>query len=248
MKYEDEHIERYLRNQLSEIQMKEFQGALEADETLADRTDFLKSAMAAARSKGRDQLDERFSELDKELDQLDSTKRNQAWSRSTWMNVAAVVLPLLAVGLYFLVRSSGSEPKELFATHFEPFPNIVAPVVRSQEQSTSGALSEVMRAYDQKDFREVDRLLQNSSNPSDTLKFYHAISLMFLDQTSNAQALLATLSKLEGSRFQEPAEWYLALSMLKLDDQQNAQDLFSEITRKPDHRFSQEATDLLQEN
>lgn len=150
---------------------------------------------------------------------------------------AAIALLLIYIGL--LPRFAPS-PGDIFAQYFEPMPNIMAPIERSQEgtridsSAQSGDISFGAGAPN------------GTSNLEQALiaDFYEANDFLSTDQAAEAIPLLTPLAG-QDSEFGQAASWYLALAYLETLDLDKARELFGAMANDTTHPYQKESKAIL---
>ncbi len=238
-------IERYIRGELS----LEERGAVE--QRMAEDADFralledyevLTKGIAYS---GRKAVLERLQNLDENLEGTEATVRSIAPRKQkpvVWLAAAAVVALLFYAG--FSLFNAGPDAGELYAAYYEPYPNLVYPITRSNTTAQDPA-AKPYRAYEQKDYEAALAALNaDTKSPEDTRLFYKGHTLLALNQPEEAieayDALL-TLPNLE--QFSDPARWYKALALLKLERVEEARSVLQSLENSA---YSKESKELLE--
>ncbi|MEL7427806.1 MAG: tetratricopeptide repeat protein [Bacteroidota bacterium] len=141
--------------------------------------------------------------------------------RRLWPIAAAAAVLLLLAAAWFLQRADLTPPEKLFATYFEPYPNVTHPVVRQQERADSLTLA--FAAYEQGDYavaaERLEQLLTQQDDPE--WRFYLALSLLSQGKYAAARAQLEQLPT-SNFRFQTETLWYRTLISLGEGDKATA--------------------------
>ena len=228
-------IQQYLRDILTPQEDSEFHARMK-DENFRDEFDHEKGILAVAQVKGRQRLRALLSDADRELD--NSSPWKSSWK---WMALGIILL----AGLYVVVQKLAPAKlnnEELYIAHYEKFPNLIAPTLRSEEVPESFVQS-VMKAYDQNNFHLALAMLDTTTQMNDRLMMYHAISLIETNQIDKAEQVLLTLSNNPAARYRQAAEWYLCLVRLKKDSSK-FESLLNRIIENPDHKYHKKAKEL----
>ena len=162
---------------------------------------------------------------------------------STWIGAAAaaVVLTLLAIRIF--APDGAQSGEEMYAAHFEPYPNALMPLKRSSGASDSSAAP--FAAYEQGDFESAitgfHQQLVTEDNPD--IRFYYAMSLQNAGQY---EAALTELQRLKGAptRFASQALWYRALLEIRLEDRPAASQTLKQLMQA-EPAFRREAAEAL---
>lgn len=204
-------IEHYFSHRLSDKGFQELKQLLETD------TDFqqefysqLELRQVIAHEKHRP-LKERFQNLD----------RKQKMKKP-WVLYAAAVSILIAIGLLFY--DTQTDYQKLYATHFEPYPNVVTLSTRSD--STREEITAVaFELYRNRQFKEAAAEFQKvySHYPKEYVHFYYGVSLLANGDIEKGIKVLETYPRNEeDSDFTTVANWYLGLGYIKLEQPEQA--------------------------
>ena len=137
--------------------------------------------------------------------------------------------------------------KEIYLSYFEPYPNVIAPVVR-EGQKPDSLNSKPFLYYDQGDYKAAAKafgLLFNESNESYAL-LYQGISLLALGKTNDAISLLEGIDWTFEPSFTAIAYWYLALAYLETGQVPKAKSYLTFVADS-DHYLSIQAKQIIQE-
>ncbi len=201
-------IQKYLQGTLSETEQQWFQEYLEKDPSFADHIPFYEELHYAFAKADYTQTKSQLQSFYKET-------RQSLWRK--W-SIAATVLILMSVGsLWFLNTMNSTET--LYAHYFEPYKNVVQPIVRGEAKKTTKVLA--FMAYDDGDYDTaivyINQLLEDQ--PEAIFALYKANAQLQTDQTEAAITTLQSHIKKTDTIYAQ-AQWYLALSYLKLDNKE----------------------------
>ncbi|MEP0265919.1 hypothetical protein [Dokdonia sp.] len=203
-------IQKYLQGTLSESEEQLFQEYIENDPSFADDIPFYEGLNYAFAKADYDQTKAQLHSFYKE-------EQKSRWRR--W-SVAATVLVLIGLGSIFYFNSTDST-ESLYAHYFEPYKNVVQPIVRGEVVKTTKALA--FMAYDDGDYtkaiKHINDLLEEK--PEAILALYKANAQLQIDQTEAAIETLESHVEKTDTIYAQ-AQWYLALSYLKLDNKATA--------------------------
>ena len=229
--YDNEQTDRYLQMEMGEEERLQFELELEKDPLLKEEL--------ALDQDIRKVIDLFFSrELKAKLQKAEEEIRNKkvagnSHSRRIFLWTSAMVasfLIILLAGYYFPSRKPGLE--ELYLSYYQPYPNIVAPIERSEEREKE--TDRAFRLYEKGHYMEAvaafeKALLAKGEKESAALNFYYALSLLKNGEEEKAISLLNELKTEGGGRFAEPSFWYLGLAYLKKEDKKSARQVFEQI-------------------
>lgn len=196
-------INRYFEGTLTPQESMLFDNLMKSDPDFSEQVAFHKMTKAAITLEKRKDLKIKLQKFEQESIPAKNNKN--------WLYIAASAIILLGISLFFVDQDSSND--KLYAKYFEPFPNTVAPIVRSD--SERDLKSDAFAAYESEDYQKASKLFSQLSAQTneDFAFFYSAISLMKLDRISEASELLSNTNWNKG--YQDKALWYLALCKLK---------------------------------
>ena len=154
------------------------------------------------------------------------------------------MLPLSV--LYFTLWNKKSN-EELFATYYEPYPNVAFPQKGSGEIANQFRLAK--EKYDARDYRLTYEYLANmlSLEPDNrAIQFYMGVALIADNKAAKAIDPLLQVIEDKSSEFKEPAEWYLGLALLKTNQKDKTQYVLRIISSR-EGSYRDKAKELLEE-
>lgn len=224
--------EKYFSNSLSEDEFVQLQQLLETDAVFREAFySELEIQQAVAREKHRP-LKERFEKLE----QIPERK-------NTWYLYAAALAALIAIGSLFY--NTQSDYQELYAVHFEPYPNIIAPAVRNASENP---MENAFSHYNNRNYKEAIKAFDALYETDTTgyVTFYYAMSLMADSQVKKAINTLESPNWEIPQKLQSQTDWYLALSYLKSENKEKAI-FYLEKVIITDGAMAAQAKNILQE-
>lgn len=238
MKQED-LIEKYIQNRLSPEEKSTFDELLKNDIAFKEEV-----ALHTNVKKVVEKVDgSNFRNLISDLE-LKANKPAQRRSYVKWLVAASLIL-LLGLTYFLTLDTKVVTTNELFTSYFEPYRNVVHPIVRSSEQQDEKALA--FMAYEKGDYEKAILLFSNLyiKTKEPYYLFYKANALLKLERANEAVPLLLEHLKTKDT-LTEKTYWYLALAYLKLEDRQKARKLLKEVVAKGLYK-TKEAKKLLEE-
>lgn len=232
---EQELIERYIEGNLSSNELQDFETRREHDPSFRKSVEYHLSIRKVITEENR-------AEFKDTLRKLEATKSTAKHSSRTWWAVAATLL--LAVSSYFIWLQGTPSPEKLFAKNFEPYRNIVQPVVRGEV--SEDLKTKAFVAYETGDFSKAallfSELFEEENEPY--ALFYEANAQLATD--NNAKAISLLTQYLESPRkLTNIAQWYLALAYLKEGNMIEVKERLQKIIDTKTHGHS-EATEILE--
>lgn len=233
-------IDKFLRNQLDSKE-KEIFNKKQKEADFQKELSLRKNTIPVFKKNGRETLKKKLQHFEKNIqaekqNTQNSSPRVKPINRIVWLGMAATLL--LLMGLFWW-NNQTINSDELFAQHFEPYPNVIAPIVKSQMPSTT-EYEIAFQKYEQEEYEDAIVLLEKINTTEG--KFYLALSHLGNKQEEKTITLLSDLTKEENSnRFFEASQWYLALAYLKSNQLEKANQFLDLITQNPKHNFHNQA-------
>jgi len=173
-------------------------------------------------------------------------EQNRAGKRmnSRWLRVAAVIIPLIAIGSYLIFTQNKNEAK-LYTKYYEK--EVGLPVLMSSNDDK--VFMESMNAFRDNEYEEAlvgfSELLETKAN-NDTLLYFSACSNMGLD--NNLEATKQFIAVPDYSVFKEKSDYRLALIYIKNEDFEKAKQKLLVIADSANHQYNSTAKKLLKED
>jgi tetratricopeptide (TPR) repeat protein len=220
-------VDRYLEGNLSERERTAFEERLLQDEMLRQEVSEIKLIRGGIIRLARATSLKKLQDLEGTLPPV-KTNKTIHWT-NIWLQVAAGI-SLLAVCAYLLWPRT-QEPTQIFAEHFEPYPNIIMPTVRGVVENDSTVKAQAFRAYDQQDYVLAIQLFEKLSVQDEAVLLYLGNSYLASGQPEKALLLFEkVLNNYEV--FDEQAEWYVAVTYLKLEEREKAREALQKVVAR----------------
>lgn len=209
-----ELVDKYLQNRLNEEEQILFDSLLKEDAEFRSEVQFMEDVQAVSRQEDELSFREQLSNFEKE-----SNKQSSAGNYTKWLVAASIVL---VVSLSYVFWPKPQESMEqIFVEHFEPYRNVIQPVVRGEEQQKNEKQL-AFQYYEQRKYDKAivlfDKLYSTSKEPY--YLFYKANALIQLNRAKEAIPLLEAHLKTKDT-LAEKSPWYLAMAYLKMNDKNN---------------------------
>lgn len=143
-----------------------------------------------------------------------------------WLIAASIAL--IAGLTYVLIPTPTISNQDLFTQNFQPYPNVVHPIVRGEE--TQEAKTKAFVAYQNGAYTSAIALfaeLYIETKDPDYL-FYQANALLQLNKGREAIPLLQN-HLVTADSLKEKSAWYLAMAYLQIDDTENAKKMLQTV-------------------
>ncbi|MEM6523122.1 MAG: hypothetical protein AAGF85_10155 [Bacteroidota bacterium] len=201
---EIELFDAYINNRLSQTEKAAFEQNRNADIEFQQRFEEYKLLVSGIELSAASLLKEK-------LTSHESSFTKQVSKRPLYYKIAAGLVFLVAAS--FLVNQFISQKsyEELYSDYYSPYPNIIDPLNRSEENVNQSPF----QLYEAQQYQEVIEIFGQVSR-TDAQRFYLSQSYMALGQFNRALNEANSIS--EDSRFYAPSRWYIALIQLNKQD------------------------------
>lgn len=213
----DEIFEKLLNGELSEDEQKEIIDAINQDDRLKKEFAISKEIHSFYKNERKNILKNSLKDLEKESEPLQSAPlqidNKRFLKLKRYSAIAACLLGIVFLGKLMLSPDCSNE--DLYAQHFEAYPNVYNPIVRSHESNTVDIDSQIMNFYEQREYKKSVDLYNENYNYTEEqneLNFYMAIAYMKIQDLDRAKEILIAIP--EKSKYYEKAKWYLSLCYL----------------------------------
>lgn len=220
-------ITQFLNNSLSDKDKKVFDTLLKTDAEFAKEVTFQQSLQKVIAK-------EEYTTLKTHLQSLE--KGNNSINYKKWLVAASIVLLLGLSSFWFLNSDTSISPQDLYAQNFEPYRNVIKPIVRGGMDDTLETTA--FTAYETKDYEKALTLFNKllDVNDSEITKFYKANVLLQLNKVEDAIAIFKQNANLK-DEWKSKNSWYLALAYLKVDDIENAKKELEALANNQNNTF-----------
>lgn len=150
--------------------------------------------------------------------------------QSNWLKAAASIA-LLAAATWLLWPSQINPGEKLFTEHFEPYPNIIMPIIRGEQPTDSSPLAEGYQAYDLGEYAKTILLFENLDKKDEGVLLYLGNSYLANGAPEMAIPIFEKLIQ-EYETFDEQGKWYLSLSHLKLGHHKEAETILRPLAKE----------------
>lgn len=231
-------LEKYIQGELTEKEWREFDALLKEDSDFKSDVDFHTDLKRVAEAEDDDYFKEMLSDFEAQARTENSIKKRFP---TKWLVAASIAL--IAGLAYFFTVDSSASTQDLFVSNFEPYRNVVHPIVRGEEGQTKK--TNAFAAYQTGDYETalplLDELYTNTKEPY--YLFYRANALIELNRAKEAVPLLQQHLKTNDTLVKN-SPWYLAMAYLQLDDKENAIKMLQEVIKNGKYKV-EEAQKLL---
>jgi len=242
---DDQLLDSYLKEELPQVAREKLQKRLAQEPVLAEALSMRQLISKGVKPLGRQHLKKLFQEADKELDaSTNSTSINLLQSSKPslfpWLAAASIAI-LLGLAIWWTLDSS--TPNRLYLAHYEPFPNLIAPIDKGG--SNEDVLAEAVQAYERADYATATQKFELLEPIEKDARIYYGLTLLQSNQMKEAITELTLVASDKDNRFQQAGEWYLVLAYLKNKEVAAAKIAHQKILATPNHRYFGKAKELV---
>lgn len=242
MTTKEEIIEIIGHRPLTELEKKLVEEWQRTDKAFAHALNFQYQFVSALHQQERDLLKVYLNEIEAEYKKPKG--RSISIKFGKWIAVAASLL--VGVGIWWITFTPKN--KDLFETHFRPYPNVVAPVTRNGSAANEMSIQNAFFEYEHGDYTKAAALFSRLASESEQpfAYFYEAISKMGMGNTKEALLILQRKSwPTEPFDMKTAAEWYTCLCLIAENREEEALPKLEQITKNHNSPFSREAAILI---
>ncbi|MFD2563930.1 tetratricopeptide repeat protein [Aquimarina rubra] len=225
----EELIDKYLQSELTSSEKDQFDSLLENDATFRDEVELFKNLKVVTGTEDRDKLRKSMADFEAKI-AANETKVIPLFNYKKLL-VAASILLVVAIGGITFLNPFGVDTNQLYADNFEPYKNVVTPIVRGENDKDDEVIA--FTSYESKDYNlaadQFETLYETTKRPYFLL--YQANSLLASDKVKEAIPLLEKHITLQ-DELSERSKWYLSLAYLKENRKDEAIVLLEEILEK----------------
>jgi len=243
MKKNFELIEKYFSNSLSDDEYILFNHLLKNDDIFKEEFLFQKDLKKALSHNQKNSLKTTLQNFESNI------KNEKVFHLKKWLAAASIIL-VLGFSYFLFSDSFNNSPEKLYAEYFEPYRNVIHPVVRSENEKT--IKSSAFMAYENGKYHKALNLLNSVSNNDDEyIRFYSAMCYLGLNKNLDAIDLLLPIANGisnpdSDKNFEAKANWYLGLAYLNSGDINKAISQFSIVVNHPSCSYKKkEAQEIL---
>lgn len=155
------------------------------------------------------------------------------------MKLGILALIIIFSGLiYFLIFTSSDNSEEIYATFYEPYPNVIDPIVKGSSNVPS-----IYQFYELKDYSKVINDLTSRSSLDIDEQFYLASSYLGENDYTKASTQFEALKN--SAKYADPSQWYLALICIN-QNQSSCEEMIYSIASDKSNMYSGKAKELLE--
>jgi len=218
-------IDKYFENTLSAAEKQLFDDELKNNKAFADEVALQHKIKSVIHISERNVLKKQL-----QLIEHSSSKKIAKQVSIKWWYVAASVI-IIAITTWLVVQKPSSN--ELFAAYYQPYPNVVAPIVRGNNNHKNDGVYQAFSFYENKEYAKAAlmfRSLYQQTN-NDYFIVYEAICLLENSQFQQAKLLLENKSFLNAD-VRNIRNWYLALIYIQQNNFEKAKPLLFEVEKE----------------
>ncbi|MBQ4818834.1 hypothetical protein [Aquimarina sp. MMG016] len=224
----EELIDKFLQGTLAPEEKDNFNRLLDTDPDFKNDFEIIKDLNTVSGSLDREDLKKVMNDFETKIAN-NNTKIVSLYNYKKLLVAASIVL-IVAIGAFSIFNPFVTNPESLYAENFEPYRNVVTPIVRGENSDNAEIIA--FTSYESKNFEtaasQLGELFSSTNKPHFLL--YQANSLMALDKTEEAIPLLEKHIEFNDQLVLR-SKWYLALAYLKKDQKAKSVILLKDIVK-----------------
>ena len=235
-------IERYLLNLLSEDEKQSFEERLKTDKTLAQEVSTQKEIIENVEGIGRLELKSQLKTIHSQLYPKQSSSKGIT-SRFILRFAAAAIFIGVLFGAWWMMQQ-GPTNEQLFSENFEPYA-----LSLNQRSDSEEVFYKIENLYHAKNYEELIPLLEGvldqSEQKSSQLQLGLGIAYMQSGKSQEAINQFKTIIAKNDFNFEDEARWYLALANLKSGNIDDAKEALKVLASESNRDHHDEAKSIL---
>lgn len=235
------HIEQYLKGELSREEVTIFEEKLEQDAVLKEQVDQYRQLLKGLEIGFNKELKALLLDEESKIIDIPSHRTSRIKTLYPLIGMAAAVAFIIVA--YFSIRKDPLSPEALYAQYYEVYPNVEAPVSRSENVDENP-----YAYYERGDYITALKLftdLRTSDPENSALLFYSGICQLELGQPGKSIELFDQVINLESAKYLRPAIWYQSLAYLHMGNIEKATVIFDQL-KQGDDVYSRKAKNLFE--
>ncbi|WP_282086693.1 tetratricopeptide repeat protein [Aquimarina algiphila] len=234
-------IIKHFEGTLSTEEAKLFDQFIKEDPEFEKEVYFQTDVQLALKKEEESEIKSLFEKLEEEYTNPKKTSKKFGVAK-IWIAAASIAI-LIGCGVWFALQNSTIAGEDLYASYFQPYQNVVHPLIRGIQEKDQKTLA--FEAYERGQYDVAselfDKLYQKHQEPY--YLFYKANALMKLNRIQEAIPLLEKHLTTDDS-LKEKSVWYLALSHLKTKNYPQSKSYLKEIIQDKKYNYKK-AKELL---
>ncbi len=225
----EELIDKYLHSTLTPSESEQFNSLLKNDNEFREDVELFKNLKVVSGAEDRAELRKNLVNFETKI----ATKKTKVVPLFNYKKImiAASIVLIATIGGITLFNPFGVDADTLYAANFEPYKNVVTPIVRGETNENDEV--EAFISYESKDYisaaNQFRELYETTKLPYFLL--YQANSLLASGNVKEAIPILEQHVALN-DELSERGKWYLSLAYIKENKKEEAITLLEEMKEK----------------
>lgn len=244
-KIDDSTIQRYLDEEMTEIERLEFEMKINESEVLQQRIADYRSITEGIRRYGEQENWQQIRQLEAEAQAIEAKSYQHPVPTKWLLRGAAASLLILMIAFPVYWQQDHRRYARLFNEHFQPYQALGG---ATRGSSNDGfVLPEAFEAYYEKDYPQAIELFTQASTQEDRPYVWLYLGNAYLSDKQPEEAVKALKQVLTypdlDRRTEQRTHWYLGLAYLKLNNESGAHRHFTLLEDTED--YGPQAKDIL---
>ncbi len=237
-----DQIEKYLSGELSREEVELFEKQIGEQEALRKQVEEHRSLIKGLELGFNLEMKAQLKLEEQRLAREDVVAKRRV-VQLRWPVGLAAALAVILISVY-LIKTKSIDSQELFASYYQPYPNVESPVSRSETKGENAyALYEQGRYQEALDLF-MQRIAESPTDPAPL--FYSGICHLELNETEKALAAFQVLQTMDKNNYSRASKWYKALASLKKDDKSSTVEILTGLSEGDDN-YAIRSKELLQQ-
>jgi len=216
----DQLIDKYVNHTATAEEVKQIEQLMTKDDTLAKEVRFRQNLKAVAAKADEARFKSALNEI------ATDTKTSKPVKPLYWMFAAAAIV---VIGLFAFNFWNTSKTDSIFQTHYEPYRNVVKPIVRGENKMDS--LSQAFYYYETQKYDEALKYFDDLSEGKNAkiIEFYKAMIFIEQEKYDKAYQLLESYAQTTDPKLLAQSLWFRALLNIKNKEREKAKNQLQEL-------------------
>lgn len=231
-------IEKYLRGELNEIEMKAFEKKIQEDKNLYEEVELFKDMLGGLRLRNNKLLKNKLNEIHEKA----FPENKQAKVRTiNWKQIAIAFAASVALVItFFYFQNQKSSSDSLYATYYTTY----QPDWSTRGDNGQQIDENIKSLYESKNYKALLSSLEKKGNDA---KFFMLKGSSNLELEQYAAARNDFENAANNPLYKSTAQWYIALSYLKEKDIEKCKSILNSFANNSTSDYHNEAKELLEE-
>lgn len=245
MSYSEEilsQFDSYTAGKMTPKEKDVFEASLEKDVTLKQAFDDYLHLTEGLSAFGYAKFSEKIADWESEIA---AEKNTKIVPLKSWYMIAATISLLIVAVLGWWKFGMQDSSEELYASYYQPYPDILT----SRGSSGETLLNEALYYYESGNYElaieKLNKVLADDQDNNE-LRFYLGQAYLANNDALKAQTVFRSLLDQNNFALYDASEWYLALASLKTGNIIATKEVLQQINRNTNHAYREKSKQLIE--